>query len=302
MQQLTDRRREQGKRYPLSLVLTYVLLAKAAGETTLQAITEWIRLRADWLQEMLPGVRASFPCAATYSNVLRAVDAEQVNAVLMALLTRVQAPHREPGQQQHIALDGKTLRGTQQHLAEDQKKVHQVNVYETHTGVILKEQVVQEKEGEQSRVGEVLIPQFVKGRIVSADALHTHASVCASILASGGDYVLFAKGNQPTLQEDLQLFFSEPPLDCRDWREGETVDKGHGRLEVRTLVASTELNDFLGHEWPGIAQVFRLRRRVSKALSCTQEWVYGITSLTPSQANPQRLLQLIRDHWAIEIV
>jgi hypothetical protein len=300
MQQLTDRRREQGKRYPLALVLTYVLLAKAAGETTLQAITEWIRLRADWLQEMLPGVRASFPCAATYSNVLRAVDAEQVNAVLMALLTRVQAPHREPGQQQQIALDGKTLRGTQQHLAEDQKKVHQVNVYEIHTGVILKEYVVQEKEGEQSRVGELLIPPLVKGRIVSADALHTHASVCVSILASGGDYVLFAKGNQPTLQEDLQLFFSEPPLDCRDWREDETVDKGHGRLEVRTLVTSTELNDFLGQEWPGIAQVFRLRRRVTKALSCTQEWVYGITSLTPSQANPLRLLQVIRDHWAIE--
>jgi DDE_Tnp_1-associated len=65
MQQLTERRRKQGKRYPLALVLTYLLLAKAAGETTLQAITEWIRLRADWLQEMLPGVRASFPCAAT---------------------------------------------------------------------------------------------------------------------------------------------------------------------------------------------------------------------------------------------
>jgi hypothetical protein len=123
---------------------------------------------------------------------LRAVNPEQVNAVLMALLTRVQASHRETGQQQHIALDGKTLRGTQQHLAEDQKKIHQVNVDETHTGVILTEQVVQEKEGEPSRVGEVLIPQLVKGRIVSADALHTHASVCASILASGGDYVLLA--------------------------------------------------------------------------------------------------------------
>ena len=127
-------------------MLTYVLLAKAAGETTLQAITEWIRLRADWLQEMLPGVGASFPCAATYSNVLRAVDPEQVNAILMSLLTRVQAPEREQGQQQHLAVDGKTLRGTQQHLAADQKKVHQIHVYEVQTGVVLKEQVVQEKD------------------------------------------------------------------------------------------------------------------------------------------------------------
>ncbi len=67
MQQLHDQRSPQGKRYPLALVLTSILLAKAAGETTLQAIAEWIRLRASWLQEVLPEARASFPCAATRS-------------------------------------------------------------------------------------------------------------------------------------------------------------------------------------------------------------------------------------------
>jgi hypothetical protein len=126
MKQLRDRRRKQGKRYPLALVLTYVLLAKAAGETNLQGIAEWIRLRGSWLQGMLPGVRATFPCAATYSNVLRAVDPEQLNAVVMALLTRVRAAERAPGDQEHVALDGKTFRGTQKHEAEDQKKMHQV--------------------------------------------------------------------------------------------------------------------------------------------------------------------------------
>jgi hypothetical protein len=175
MQELSDGRRKQGTRYPLALVLTYVLLAKAAGATSLQAISEWIRLRALWLQEMLPGVGKSFPCAATYSTVLRTVDPEQINAVLKSLLTRVQAREREVGQQQHIAVDGKTLRGTQHHVAEDQKKVHQVTMYEVHTGVILKEYVVQEKEGEQTQMGELLQPQWVKGRILSADALHTHA-------------------------------------------------------------------------------------------------------------------------------
>lgn len=300
MHQLTDTRRKQGRRYSLELVLTYILVAKAAGETTLQAIAEWIRLRAGCLQEMLPGVGTHFPCAATYSNVLRAVDPEQLNAVLMAVLTRAQADHRERGQQQQVVLDGKTLRGTQHHLAEDQKKVHHVNLYEVKTGVVLKEQVVEDKEGEQTRVHEFLIPLWVKGRIVSADALHTHARVCASILAFGGEYVLVAKGNQPTLQEDLRLFFREPPLDCQDWRKGQTVDVGHGRLEVRTLVASTELNDFLAREWPGLAQVFCLRRRVTKAWCCTQEWVYGFTSLTPALANPDRLLEVVRGHWAIE--
>lgn len=300
MRALNDARHNQGKRYPLALVVTYLLLAKAAGETTLQAIAEWIRLRGSWLQEVLPGVRPTFPCAATYSNVLRAVDADQLNQVLMGLLTRVRAEKREAGEQQHIALDGKTLRGTQKHLAGDQRKMHQVNLYETQTGIVLKEQVVAEKESEQSRVSELLIPLYVKGRVLTADALHTHASVCTSVVASAGDYLLFAKGNQPTLRDDLHLFFREPPIDCCDWRTGHTCESSHGRLEIREIIASTELNDFLAKPWPGVAQVFRLRRRICKPLFCTQEWVYGFTSLSPKQASPQRLLELIRDHWAIE--
>ena len=300
MQQLSDARRKQGKRYPLELVLTYVLLAKAAGETTLQAIAEWIRLRGGWLQEMLPGVRATFPCAATYSNVLRVVDPEQVNEVVMSLLTRVRASQREPGEQEHVALDGKTLRGTQKHVAEDQQKMHQVNLYETKTGIVLKEQVVRNKESEQTRVEEFLTPLYMKGRILSADALHTHAKTCAAITGSGGDYLFFAKGNQSTLKKDLHLFFSEPPVDCLDWRQAVTTNIGHGRIEQRFLITSTELNDFLAASWPGIGQVFYLRRRFHHPLKCTQQIVYGFTSLTPQQAGPERLLELIRDHWAIE--
>src|SRR5215467_13465041 len=72
------------------------------------------------------------------------------------------------------------------------------------------------------------------------------------------------------------------------------------RLEGRELVASTELNDFLATPWIGVAQVFCLRRRISKPLFCTQEIVYGLTSLPATQAGPERLMELIRDHWAIE--
>jgi predicted transposase YbfD/YdcC len=300
MQHLTDTRRKQGKRYPLALILTYILLAKAAGETTLLAIAEWIQLRGGWLQQTLPGVRKTFPCAATYSNVLRAVDPEEVNEVFMSLLTRVRAESRRAGEQQHVALDGKTLRGTQHHLPEDQKKMHQVVLYETHTGVILKEQIVGDKENELSRIREMLTQELLKGRIVSADALHTQRSFCLETTLAGGDYVLVAKGNQATLHEDLCLFFTDPPLDCRDWRTCSQTNTGHGRLEQRWVIASTELNDFLTKEWHGVRQVFSLHRRVHKPLYCTQEWVYGITSLSPSQADPQRLLSLLRDHWAIE--
>lgn len=300
MQQVKDTRRKQGKRYPLALVLTYILLAKSAGETTLLAISEWIRLRGAWLQGVLPQAGPHFPCAATYSNVLRAVDAEQLNQVLMDLLTRARARDREQEEQRHVALDGKTLRGTQGHLPADQEKMHQVSLYETQSGIVLKEHIVADKENELSRIQEFLTPEWMAGRIVSADALHTQHAFCLGVKGAHGDYVLFAKGNQATLEEDLRLFFTEPPADCHDWRTAQTCEKGHGRLQWRDLIASTELNEFLAQSWHGVAQVFCLRRRVEKPLVCTQEFVYGLTSLTPTQADSHRLLELIRDHWAIE--
>ncbi len=64
LSQLTNKRRAQGKRYSLAPVLTCVLLVKMAGETTLQAITQWVRLRSSWLQQVLPEARTQFPCAA----------------------------------------------------------------------------------------------------------------------------------------------------------------------------------------------------------------------------------------------
>src|SRR5271157_6266447 len=78
-EQVADGRHKRGVRYSVALILTLIVLAKLAGMTTPLAIAEWVRLRAGWLRKVLPGTRKSFPCAATYNNVLRAVDAEQVN-------------------------------------------------------------------------------------------------------------------------------------------------------------------------------------------------------------------------------
>jgi hypothetical protein len=68
----------------------------------------------------------------------------------------------------HVALDGKTLRGTLGQEAADQRKMHQVALYETGTGLVLKEQVVGEKENELSIVSQFLSPVWVKGRIIES--------------------------------------------------------------------------------------------------------------------------------------
>lgn len=78
------------------------------------------------------------------------------------------------------------------------------------------------------------------------------------------------------------------------------MNKGHGRLETRTIQVSTLLNDYL--DFPHCGQVFRLTREriILKTGVVEQETVYGLTSLTPEKADGKRLLQLNRGHWSIE--
>ena len=77
-----------------------------------------------------------------------------------------------------------------------------------------------------------------------------------------------------------------------------SVDKGHGRLERRSIETTTQLNDYV--DWPSVGQVFKLVRERTLKGKTEVEVVHGITSLSREQADAARLLELVREHWSIE--
>jgi predicted transposase YbfD/YdcC len=310
LHQLSDARRGQGKRYELALILCLLVLAKLAGETSLSGATEWIRHRAASLVEQFNLHRKTMPCQMTYCNVLARVDAKQLDEILATFFVRWEAVQRcgaEPSRlhtpqgqadHTHLAIDGKTLRAT----TSQPHPVHQLSCYEVATGIVFWHCNVQEKENEISALKPLLTPHLIKGRIFTLDAMHTQRALCARIQRFGGDYILIAKGNQPTLREDIADLFEDRTPDRRRWEQAETWDKGHGRLEHRQITCSPDLNDWFGKDWEGIEQVFRLERtaRILKTNQTRHEVVYGLSSLAMRQASPPRMLSLVRDHWAIE--
>ena len=113
------------------------------------------------------------------------------------------------------------------------------------------------------------------------------------------------KDNQPGLRaaladafDDRELSPWEKRLARAERRRATDCDKGHGRLERRTLTSTTALNDYL--DWPGLAQCFELVRERTIRGRTTVETAYGITSLDPERADARRLLDLTRQHWMIE--
>jgi len=111
----------------------------------------------------------------------------------------------------------------------------------------------------------------------------------------GGHWLFRLKANQPELHAAVALLFAEPVSPPAVVRQGHR----HGdRLEVRELAVSCDLNAWA--QWPGLGQVGRLTRLCRRKGETTTEISYLITSLTPQQASPAQLLQLVRGHWGIE--
>ena len=309
--QLPDPRQRRGCRYSLAAVLTVIILAKLAGETSMSGIAHWGRLRAAWLCPLLQVARDRLPCANTYTLLCAKVDLADLNRRLAAFFVPPLPPLPDaarvtsvapsaPRAHRHLALDGKTLRGTRRSGNVVQPAVHLLSLYDvTHQGTLAQEEVTT-KDHEIPGATKLIAGRNLQGCVVTADALHTQRNWCRTVRAQGGDYVLIAKKNQRGLCEDLALLFDGEWPTWLEQRTATTVNKGHGRIEVRQLRASTELNEYLAATWIDVAQVFAIESEIVRNGKATQEVVYGITSLPPAEADPEQVLTLVRRHWHLE--
>lgn len=159
---------------------------------------------------------------------------------------------------------------------------------------------VSDKSHELGHLEPLLDALVLCGRVVTCDALHTHADVARRIVAGGGDYLLPVKDNQPLLREDIALVFAPATTLADTITSAQTIDAHGGRIETRRLRASTAL---LGYtDFPAHQQVMELRRTITEKRTgkTREQLVYGITSLAPQRASAAELLKLWREHWHIE--
>lgn len=299
--ELTDRRDPRGRIYPLPYLLIAIFLAKVSGQDEPSGIADWIRLRSIQLWRAF-----AVHCRPAPSlNTIRRTLADSIVAAELQRACR-HFLHEVYGGQESvlIVIDGKSMRGT---IPKGETQgVHLLAAYLPEEGVVLAQEPVACKENELSAAPRILAQLNLRQKVVSGDAMFTQRDLSVQILAAGGDYIWFVKENQPRLCADVQRFFE--PLPSRPgWhhpplpeRQAQQSNKGHGRLERRTLTAISDETGYL--DWPGAAQVFRIERRrcCLRTGELTEETVYGITSLTPERASAERLLQHTRCHWGIE--
>jgi len=276
--------------------LVLISAALVSGQPHGRAISQWVREHAESLRSALDWQAAHWSSEATLRRVLRAVDVDALERSLRQVALPASDP---PGAFVGQAIDGKTVRGALMHG----QWVHLVSLVR-HTGVVLAQLAVADKANEIVAAPLLVADQNLTGTVTTMDAVLTQRTFAAQIRRQGGHYLMVVKENQPELAAAIATLFDDPPW-LVDEREREhavaqTIEKGHGRLETRTLEASPSLNDWL--DWPDVGQVLRRTcRRVNQRTGLIEEAVMlGITSIP---FHPRRIGQVEgywRGRWGIE--
>ena len=298
---LHDKRDARGLRYALVTVLVFILLAKLSGQDHLRGIAQWVRLRQERLAEALGLVKVQAPHATTYGRVLRkAIDVGEYEHLARAFF----GSQPKAGQSVSVCIDGKTLRGTIP--AGQSQGLHLLAAFLPEEGWVLMQVEVQGHENEIPAAGRMVQCIDLRNKIITGDAQLAQRELSMQVVEAGGEYVWVVKDNQPQLRADIAALFD--PEECtpgfsptpKDFDTAQSFGKGHGRLERRTLTSSCMLKGYV--DWPYAEQVFRIERRLVRTSDglVEQETTYGVTSLTHTEADAERLLRLVRGHWGIE--
>ncbi len=297
---IPDGRARRGKRHPLAAVLALACVATLCGARSYSAVAEWGHTYGEVDPALLRSLglsRHGPPSSATIHRIFRRIDVDALEWALghwaQAVLAAVPAP---AGHLEGIAVDGKTLRGTRTDAVPG---LHLLAAVSHRLGLTLGQIPVGEKTNEIPLAHTLLAGLVLEGRVLTMDALLTQRAIAQDIVTQGGDYVMVVKDHQPALRADIALLFAtlgDTPSRTRTSR----TDRTHDRRERRTLQTSTALTGYL--DWPGLAQVFRLERRIvdTRTGEVGREVVYGLTSLATDRADAKAVLGLLRGHWTIE--
>ena len=293
-----DPRRAQGQRYSLHHLLLFSVLATLAGATSYQKIISFIALQRERLNAVFGAGFRRAPAVNTLRHLFLALGGDDLEAAFRRHARDLNA-HGKPEALRTVALDGKTLRGSFDHLT-DRKAVHVLSAFASDAALVLAHQELAGAPDEIAAVPRLMAELGLTGVLFTADALHCQKDSFAQAAATGNALLVRVKDNQPTLHAALAGVCADGcPFDSH-----ETVDRGrHGRQEHRRVEVFDTVG-LLDTPWQVlvscVARVSRLTyiKDTRTGLWATREEV----GYYPCQARhgAKLLGGAIRAHWGIE--
>jgi len=291
---LKDPRIKRHKRHLLPNIIVIALCAVLSGAKDWQQIESFGKRRLDWLCRFLTNL-TEVPSHDTFERVFDRIDPRAFHQCFQSWVAAI----AEKLNIKHIAIDGKTLRGSGSNKL---GPLHLVSAWATEQYLSLGQVATAEKSNEITAIPELLDLLELHGAIVTIDAMGCQKAIASKIIEREGHYALTVKDNQPTLLAEIKAKVHQAlESDFKGIQHDQhiTEERGHGRTEKRHF---TILIDPVGipqqAEWESLRVVgMCARERQVGTEAATTEVSFFIGSKVMSAKSYAKVL---RNHWGIE--
>lgn len=292
---ITDPRNDD-KVYPLSSLLVIMIFAVIAGANHIMAIHDYALAKRRLFRDILS--LESIPAYTTFWWLLTRMNPLEFEESFRSWVKTIPQEIRD----RIIAIDGKRLCGASNRTGGS--VIHLVSAWSTNDRLILGQVKTEEKSNEIKAIPELLEAIDIQGAIITIDAMGCQKSIVKKIIEKGGDYVIALKGNQETLYHEVQHFFEGArTVDFYGVENCDlhtSIEKGHGRIESRSIAMTTGIDWLLDEEkekWEGVQSFIEVLSERSINEETSKEKRYYMSSLDVSA---ERFGKIIREHWSIE--
>lgn len=288
---------ERTRLHPLVNILIIAMLTMICVGEGWEDMEEFGLGKEAWLGTFLD-LKHGIPSADTFRRVLSAMNPKAFNACFIAWVQALSLGTSG----KLIAIDGKTIRHSFDR-ATDQKALHIVSAWIAENRLTLGQIATEEKSNEITAIPKLLELLDIRGATITVDAMGCQRAIAEKVIDQGGDYVMGLKGNQETAHKEVAEYFAD--ASAKDFKDvphtfHETVDgSDHGRVEVRRVWASQELNWFADLlKWKGLRSIIMIEseRTVGSQETSVERRYYWSSHVVDAQT----FGEMIRGHWGIE--
>jgi len=279
-------------------ILIIAICAVICGADDWVAIEQFGQAKEKWFRTFLhlPNGIASHD---TFRRVFAQLEPEAFQACFVSWMRGI----AQLSQGEIVSIDGKCLRRSHDR-GSGKAAIYMVSAWASTNRLVLGQRKTEEKSNEITAIPELLSRLALQGCIVTIDAIGCQTNIAQQIIQQEADYVLALKGNQGTLHQDVESLFVyafEKEFQAIDHHTYQTVEKGHGRVEIRRYwtISDPEFLTWLDpkNKWAGLRSIGRVEAQRIIDDDVTSEIRYYISSLAGDAAQFGRA---VRTHWQIE--
>jgi len=281
-------------KHPLVTILFITIVCSLCGADDWEAIVLQANSMRDWLAKYVDIING-VPCVKTFKRVFATLAPEGLEKIQRSLIELL----KEKKSGEIISFDGKTMRGTSC-SEKDLKAIHMLNAWSHDNGICIGHMKVDDKSNEITALPKLMEHLDLKGTIITADALNTQKNTAKTAVRMGADYVLPVKGNHPALLDEIETLFKcaeKSEFRGYDGDAYDTVEKSHGRVELRSYhcLDGSELPS--AQKWEGLQSVGKvIRNRTEKGKTSTEIEYY----ISSCEIDAHLFEKVVRGHWGIE--